>query len=226
MYVRSPHTPPLSPLAPPNPVEPTPLHHLEIMLDTPDTRIYGDFSGELPISDEYLTLHFSPVTGPRSQRWRNYGLSADFLGDYFATFFPGNDAVNSKINRRTAVKGSVSFVANELLENAVKYSDDQSNHPIKISLHLFDEQIIFHAINYSSQQVAARYESFIKELSASDPEELYSQRMEKIALGEGMSCIGILTMMNDYGATFAWQFRSSPRSPQIVEVSVMASLRI
>lgn len=196
------------------------------MLETSSTRTYGDFNGDLPDSDEYLTLHFSPTTGPRNQRWRNYGLSADFLGDYFATFFPGNDEANSKINRRDAVKGSVSFVANELLENAVKYSDDQSNHPIKISLHLFEAQIIFQAINYSSTQVAARYEAFIQELSAADPEELYNKRLEKIALGGGDSCIGILTMINDYGATFAWQFQGSHSPPEIVEVNVMASLRI
>lgn len=196
------------------------------MLDISAIRTYGEFSGDLPVSNEYLTLHFSPTTGPRNQRWRNYGLSADFLGDYFATFFPGNDADAGKINRRDAVKGSVSFVANELLENAVKYSDIHANFPIKISLHLFKDQIIFQAINYSSVEVAANYEAFIKELRAADPEELYSQQMEKIALGGGESCIGILTMINDYGASFAWQFQEQQSPQPVVEVNVMVSLRI
>ncbi|MBE9102313.1 slr1658 superfamily regulator [Vacuolonema iberomarrocanum] len=196
------------------------------MLETSATRTYGDFNGAFPASNEYLTLHFSPTTGPRNQRWRNYGLSADFLGDYFATFFPGNEEAQSKINLRNAVKGSVSFMANELLENAVKYNDAQSNRPIQISLHLFEAQIIFQAINYSSVEAATKYESFIQELNASDPEEMYNQRMEKIALGGGESCIGILTMINDYGATFAWQFQSCQSTPQIIEVNVMASLQV
>ncbi|MEO1148238.1 MAG: ATP-binding protein, partial [Cyanobacteria bacterium J06638_22] len=145
------------------------------MLETSATRTYGEFDSALFASDEYLTLHFSPMTGPRNQRWRNYGLSADFLGDYFATFFPGDDDSKSKLKQRNVVKGSVSFVANELLENAVKFNDAQSNCPIQISLHLFESQIIFLATNYSSVEVAARYEAFIQELIASDPDDLFNQ---------------------------------------------------
>jgi hypothetical protein len=196
------------------------------MLETSAPRTYGEFDSALSASDEYLTLHFSPTTGPRNQRWRNYGLSADFLGDYFATFFPGEDESKSKIKQRSIVKGSVSFVANELLENAVKFNDAQANRPIEISLHLFESQIIFFATNHSSVEVAARYEAFIQELSASDPEELYNQRMEKIALGGSESCIGILTMINDYGATFAWQFQRYQSVPQAIEIRVMASLHV
>ena len=47
---------------------------------------YGERAGEC----EYLTLAFSPTSAPLRSRWRNNGLSADFLGDYVTTFLPAN----------------------------------------------------------------------------------------------------------------------------------------
>jgi hypothetical protein len=47
---------------------------------------YGKRAGEC----EYLTLAFSPTSAPLRSRWRNNGLSADFLGDYVTTFLPTN----------------------------------------------------------------------------------------------------------------------------------------
>ena len=61
---------------------------------------YGLSVEDLPKSEEYLTLHFSPTRNPRQQRWRHYGLSADFLGDYFSNFFPGEEDTAAVISRR------------------------------------------------------------------------------------------------------------------------------
>ena len=47
----------------------------------------GDFPQSLPPSREYLILSFSPGSIPLQQRWHNNCLSADFLADYFGTFF-------------------------------------------------------------------------------------------------------------------------------------------
>ncbi len=169
---------------------------------------FGDVSSTIPKSDEYLTLTFSPRSNARNQRWSNYGLSADFLGDYFAAFFPGDAIPDSKINRRDTVKATVSFIANELLENAVKYTDPMTDHAITLSLYLHPDTIIFHAINHSSAQQAAQYQKFIQNLIASDLDTVYAQQLEKTAMGEGGSCMGLLTLMSDYGARIAWAFQS------------------
>jgi len=53
-------------------------------------QTFGDFMQNLPSSQEYLILSFSPGSIPLRQRWRNNCLSADFLADYLSTFFIGN----------------------------------------------------------------------------------------------------------------------------------------
>lgn len=190
------------------------------------TQTYGEFTPSISASDEYLTLHFSPSTTPRKQRWRNYGLSADFLGDYFAAFFPGDTLPNGQLNRREVVKAAVSFIANELLENAVKYSESIGDHPITITLYLYKQKIIFHVLNFSDRTTAHRYQQFVEHLTQSDPDALYTEQLEQTALGTGNSCIGILTMINDYAAKFGWQFQALDQNSEVVQISVVAFLEV
>ncbi|MBW4519171.1 MAG: ATP-binding protein [Scytolyngbya sp. HA4215-MV1] len=196
------------------------------MTQTFTTQTFGAFLDEIPASDEYLTLHFSPSSAPRKHRWHNYGLSADFLGDYFAAFFPGDEVPNSKINRRDTVKAAVSYIANELLENAVKYSDEAVNLPISITLYLYEQRIIFQVTNHASLSTVQDYQQFIQSLITSDPDDFYTRQLEKAALGTGASNIGLLTMMNDYSARFGWRFQPLETRPNTCWVTVMAHLDV
>ncbi len=196
------------------------------MPQTITSQTFGEFAQEIPASEEYLTLNFSPSSAPRKRRWSNYGLSADFLGDYFAAFFPGDTVEDSPINRRDTVKAAVSYVANELLENAVKYSDDTIRKPISISLYLYEEKIIFQAINYAAAAIADKYCQFIQQVLTSDLDELYARQLERTALGTGESSMGLLTMMNDYDARFGWQFQASDSNPNTVQVNVLVHLDV
>lgn len=196
------------------------------MVSTSTVQRFGEFTEGIPSSDEYLTIQFSPTASPRRHRWRNYGLSADFLGDYFATFFPGDVPSSNGINRKEAVKSAVSYVANELLENAVKFNDEASKYPISISLYLCKKEIIFKVVNYANRSVADKYQGFIQELVRSDIDDLYMQQLEKTATGEGGSSMGILTMINDYSARLGWQFEQLDNHTDLIQVNVLATLEV
>jgi hypothetical protein len=189
------------------------------------TQTFGTFRDDIPESQEFLTLNFAPSSTPeRQQRWRNYGLSADFLGDYFANFFPGGDVPESTINLKDTIKATVSYIANELLENAVKYSDESVLLPVSITLRLFDQDIVFQVTNYANQAVAQQYQQFVQTLQAADIDELYTQQLEKTALGEGGSSMGILTIIQDYAAQGGWRFEQLMENPSISKVTVMMHL--
>lgn len=196
------------------------------MTQTKPVQIFGAYREDIPSSEEYLTLHFSPSSAPRKRRWGNYGLSADFLGDYFAAFFPGDAMPASKINQRDTVKAAVSYIANELLENAIKYNDDSAKVPVSICLNLYEQELIFQVVNYSALDTAEKYQAFIQKLLDSDLDELYMQQLEKTATGIDDSCMGILTMMNDYGARFGWRFQPLEQQPMVVQVEVLVYLEV
>jgi hypothetical protein len=204
--------------------QPYPGYPKTLMVQT-TVQIFGEFVEESPTGDEYLTLHFSPSSAPRKRRWGNNGLSADFLGDYFAAFFPGDVVPDSKISQKDTVKGAVSYIANELLENAVKYSDEDASLPITISLYLYDQQLVFQVINYANADRVEKYQLFIQAMLSADIDEFYTQQMEKAALGEG-SNMGLLTMINDYSAHFGWKFSPSEVDPAVIQVNVLVHLNV
>jgi len=154
---------------------------------------------------ESLTLRFSPISIPIKQRWRNNGLSADFLADYVSTFFPRVEGDPASDQRRLEVSGAVKYIANELLENAMKYSVEAAAPPISIMLQLDHEKIAFWETNTVIESQCKRFRAFIEQLVASDPGEFYLEQMERSADGDG-SGLGFLTMINDYGAKLAWRF--------------------
>lgn len=191
-------------------------------------QIFGNFSDELPINQEYLTLAFSPSSVPVKQRWTTNGLSADFMADYFATFFPGNEGETSEINTQAEVKNVVGFIANELLENAMKFNDETSPHPISIRLHMDSDRLVFLSTNSIHPRAVGQFQAFIEELTTSDPNDLYIRNLEQNAADESDqgSQLGLLTMMTDYLAKLGWKFETVQSNPEVITVTTRVELTV
>ncbi len=181
------------------------------------TQIFGDFSDDLPNGQEGLTIVFSPTSVPLQQRWRNNGLSADFMADYFATFFPGSEEATPETSTQEQVKSAVSFIANELLENAMKFNDESSPQPISIRLQMDTKRLIFLASNSVNPQQVKSFQAYIQELITCDPSDLYLRHLEKDEdPDEAHSGLGLLTMINDYQAKLGWKFERLDQNPDVV----------
>lgn len=190
-------------------------------------QIFGDFS-EHSSSREYLIIGFSPSSIPLKQRWRNNGLSADFLADYMTTFFPGNEDDPSTFNRQVEIKSAVSYIANELLENAMKFNDATCDYPIDIKLQLESDGVIFSVANSISAPGVGKFQAYIQQLLACDPSELYLEKLEKNAAEENStdSGLGLLTMLNDYTAKIGWKFETVQKDPEVIAVTTMVQLKV
>lgn len=191
-------------------------------------KVFGDFNEELPTGREGLTLVFSPTSVPLKQRWRNNSLSADFMADYFATFFPGDKEDTTETTIQAEIKSAVSFIANELLENAMKFNDETSSHPISIRLQMESQRLIFLATNSIAPQSVEKFQAFIEELLSSDPGDLYIQHLENQDLEEdnSNSGLGLLTMINDYFAKLGWKFETIQENSQAIAVTTMVQLTV
>lgn len=190
-------------------------------------RILGNFILNLPPSQEYLILSFSPSSVPLRQRWRNNCLSADFLADYLSTFFLGNNDLQPDSDKQAEVKSAVGYIANELLENGMKYSTPMSSFPISIQIHLNPELIVFQLTNSIPVDRTQQFQSHLQTLLDSDPDELYIDRLEKNAVEENNeSGLGLLTMLIDYGVKLGWKFELLSQKPTEVAVTTMVQLAI
>src|SRR5215510_13785573 len=181
-------------------------------------RTFGHFIARKDDEGEYLKIGFSPTSIPIQQRWHTNGLSADFLADYLSTFFPGDDRAAAE--RQAELKSAVSYVANELLENAMKFSYAPSQHAISIAMYLEADAVSFYVTNGIDPHVAASFQQAIERLLAEDIDSLY---MEQLTHADGL---GYLTMLHDYGVALAWKFAPSLQDPDVLTVTTMARLSV
>ncbi len=188
-------------------------------------HIFGDFIPPPEKQSEYLQIGFSPSSIPLKQRWRNNGLSADFLADYLSSFYP-IDETDAALQYHQDLRASVSHIANELMENAMKYSHEFSGQSILLELHLHPDALSIYVTNGVSPDGLARFQSFIQRLLNDDPQVLYLQLIEASSLDASLetSGLGLLSIMDDYQADLGWKF--SALDDDKIQVTTMARLPV
>jgi hypothetical protein len=163
------------------------------------------------------------------ERWRNNSLSADFLANYWGTFFPAHPS-ESLHHHRTEVQDTVSYIANELLENAIKFSYEPAKIPIKIGIYLSTHLLQFYVSNSVDPQMVEPFQHYIHKLLTEDPGELYIRQLERNAEEENSteSRLGFLTLLNDYEAKLGWKFETiqQEESRKSIVVTTMVELEI
>lgn len=199
-------------------------------------KILGDFIETFPPECNSLELSFSSTlsafaafgsaTSNRaacdSRQWRNNLLSANFIAEYCTNFLPQThsdpkSSIASDKQRTQDVKGAIGYIANELLENALKFNLDSTGlnarSNVKLGVHFTREPepvaVVF-ASNSLDKSSAESFQQFIHRLLGGDAKELYFQKIEAntAAADSPTSGLGFLTMMNDYQARLGWRFES------------------
>ena len=175
--------------------------------DTARNNGPGAFAMRIVISD-----------GPLGVSWQHASETCEFLGDVFALQHAKSGA------DYTDARHSIIYLVNELLENAIKFRAPGS---IKVDCSLQDGNFELTVSNETAAEVATRFQSLIEEITSRDPGELLIERIEANAADESSSAsgLGLLTLMNDYGARLGWDFRS-PSPGAVVSLSTHAALTL
>ena len=129
--------------------------------------------------------------------WALAGLTADLLAALCSEQRPDHR------ERRDAI----SFLANEMLENAVKFRLSGVG-PVAIMASTTDAAFDLAVTNPAPPASAEALAALTRELALDDPGDLLIARIEANALTnrESGSGLGILTLMSDYGVIFDWRF--------------------
>ena len=129
-------------------------------------------------------------------------------------------------SRQKEIKHAVTYIANELLENAMKYHEPDVNIPIKIHLELTSDHITVSVSNGVGVVQGERYKVFVEQLQKGDAGDLLMQQQEKTARSNEStsSCLGLLTMIADYDAHLDWKFDVNPLLSGSLTVTTSAVL--
>jgi hypothetical protein len=192
-------------------------------------EVFGEFIEEFLPNGDFLELSFTSSSQPNQRRWHNNRLSAHFIADYFANLmnFDQNDLANKE--RIQEIKNTISYISNELLENAIKFHEDTKSYQVKVGMSFpedTDVAIVIYAKNSIYSEKVQKYQAFINLLLTEDPNELYIQQIETASAEEDSkaSGLGLLTLINDYSAKLGWKFEPESSQPEIITVTTMVQV--
>jgi len=187
-------------------------------------KIVGHFIHCYPFQPgvEQLKLNFMPSSVPLKERWCNNGLSADFMADYMMTFLFRIEGCDKQTCNE--IHSAVSFIANELLENSMKYTAPTQKIMTSMSLCLLDNQVIFETENETTHDCFKQYKETMDVLLNCNPSELFLIRLEQNAIHENSANLGLLTMLNDYNVKLGWKYQTSSQQKMRVITQVQMAI--
>lgn len=130
---------------------------------------------------DHVELWFQP-------RWTYISCVRKFLSGFFLIGLADKERAEQ-----------ISMAASELLENAVKYSSESSNHlSVRVSRRANEIDLVVENPADPQQINVLRREFAI--VNAADPERIYLKRMEEAASTGGQSRLGLIRIRYDAGA--------------------------
>lgn len=120
--------------------------------------------------------------------WRRCGMTADYLADYLAYAF----------ERRDVARTVISTAANELLENAAKFSIDRRS-TVRASARLRGSALELEVENVTDAEHAGRLADLVDALARGDAAALFAERLEARERGG----LGLIVLVKDYAAGLA-----------------------
>jgi len=150
-------------------------------------------------------------------RWAHCNATANFLSELFGGIArrAGHDSLDAR--------HSIGYLANELLENAVKF---RAPGDVEMEASLRDATFGIWLANHVSRETSVRFQELVSQFVSGDPGELLIARIEANAADETStgSGLGILTLMNDYGVALSWSFED--RTGDDVRLETLASITL
>lgn len=189
------------------------------------TMIFGNYA-DTPELDEGLMLHFSSILLSRQHQWLNNSLTANFLAEYWSTFSRASQPpVQGYL---VHAKDVISYVVNELLDNAIKYGCVTADNATRILVRfaLLPQHIRVYVTNQSLSQNWRSFQEYITLLLTENSETLYFRQMEDNALSKehAVSRLGLLSILHDYHGRIGWKIESPV--PNVPEYTITTMVQI
>jgi hypothetical protein len=170
------------------------------------TALFGPVDIAIGMTDNVSRLRL--FDGPLELSWHHCATTADFIADLFALRF------RSSRNDYKEVRHSIGYLVNELMENAIKF---RAPGEVLVEATMDSETFKVKVSNLVAEKIASEFQNLLSEITVGDPGDLLIQRIEANAADAEASGsgLGLLTLMNDYGARLAWIFSPTKEEDRI-----------
>ena len=158
-----------------------------------------------------FTFSFLPID--IFDNWDRAGSLSDFIADYFGTYFVSEASHNV-----------ISTVFNELIENAVKFTKNNSQ-PISIVVKKRKNDLISRITNTIPRHRKTAFIGICKDLFDKDLDELFLNKIEDGAADSRKSGIGLILIKKDYQVETCFDFFEDSNSMNNVAVTFKLDLQ-
>ncbi len=173
----------------------------------------GDYQAKLTHDSLPLTLHLDRAHLNRT--WPHVGKTADYLIEYLT-------ADHTEPYRDESVS-SAQYIANELLENAIKYATGTR---ICASSGVLDHQWIMLVSHQADPGHRDNLQKFLDQLNDNTAEEVMMERILSNAQApeSSGSGLGLLTVMADHQARLGWRMYVDPDLGESIDTMARISI--
>lgn len=195
------------------------------------SELFGEFITDFVSEKDFQEIAFTPSSCSIKQRWRNNQISAHLSADYFSSFLPSDGEDPNRERRIKIGKSAINYVVNELLENAIKFNDEYSKYKVRFGINFVGDVNKLTAVIFATNRIRPGVEEklkvFVEQLLTSDPSDFYVQQVKKsIEEDTAASGLGLLTMINDYGAEIGWRLEKIPGDDSGIIVTTVTQIKI
>ena len=157
-------------------------------------------------AENYFAISFLPLDV--FDDWERGSKLANFLADYYYHNFQSESSHNL-----------ISTVCNEIIENAVKFSRNNSS-PIEIIAKKRRDHLLVRTTNTISNHRCSSFMKTCKDLFREDLDELYIQRIEEGSEIDDVSGIGLILIKKDYDSRVSFDFYRDETSQVSVTIEI------
>lgn len=189
------------------------------------TQIIGTFKEEIRDDNKIFMVEFFIHAIPAEKRKQTRFFSLAFMDDYLTSFLLVKNEDTNSFKEQSHLKSAVKYIANELLENSIKFNCESGRYPLRFAVYLLETKLIFVSSNYANKKNLESLKEFVSELVDSDIDELYFRHLEKGAEENSTeSRLGFLSILYDYSAKMGWKLEPVSQEPEITTVTTMVQL--
>jgi hypothetical protein len=183
-----------------------------------ESKIIGDYDDSFTADGRTITVSLFPESC--KIRWSQCSALADFLAAYFDSSFA---ASSDNADWRREMMGTIAYIMNELVENAVKFTQHGR---IEAGMDFSGEELVFIVRNFIKASSVASFEAVLDEIMCGNPSSILVRKVEQNASDEKArgSGLGFLSIMSDYNAKLGWKFEPADDVPDRMIVTTMARL--
>lgn len=196
---------------------------LLILVPSMDETI-GNFV-DIDVNSFLIIMSLKLFPGVLPIEWKQCGATADFLANYFGSFYGARYRRNKGQEAKGREVDVMSYILNELVENAVKFNEGGRIH---VQVGLVQNELVFVVENHISRSTTVSLRPKLTELVTNDAAELFLRRIEENANNpdDRASGLGFITMMNDYQARLGWRMSPVPDNKDRLVLSTMVRVAL